>query len=331
MSATSQACRGRTRRTHRARALVIACACPLVLALVGPPSGTAQTAAPAFAVGVRVLKLVDTSRTIRLRGGRAVPRTLETVVRYPALGVPGPNDLQSAAPARAAGPFPLIVFAHGFAVSPGIYARLLHSWAQAGYVVAAPVFPLTSAGAPGGPDESDVLNQPADISYVITRLTAASGVPSNPLAGLLAVGDVGVAGQSDGGVTALLAAYGRRYRDPRIAAAVVLSGAEWSGVGGYDFSRPRAPLLAVQGTADTTNEPRYTYAFYRAARQPKFLLRLLGAQHLPPYTHQQPQLSIVERTSTAFLDGYLKGSPGELGEVPAFGNVAGTSLLTHVP
>jgi alpha-beta hydrolase superfamily lysophospholipase len=297
-----------------------------------PPPASAQTAAtPPFAVGVRLLKLVDRSRTMRLPGGRSVPRSFEAVVRYPALGAPGPSDVAGAPAARAPAPFPLVVFAHGFAVTPGIYARLLHSWAQSGYVVAAPVFPLTSAGAPGGPNESDLVNQPADISYAITRLLAASASPAGPFAGLLDPSHVAVAGQSDGGVTALLAAYGRRLRDPRIGAAVVLSGAEWSGVGGYDFSRARAPLLAVQGTADTVNEPRFTYAFFRAAHQPKFLLRLLGAEHLPPYTREQPQLSIVERVSTAFLDAYLKRSPGELAQMPALGDVSGTALLSAAP
>jgi dienelactone hydrolase len=312
-----------------AQAAALAAALSLVTAAPAAPQAAASP--PGFAVGVRVLKLVDESRSIRLPGGRTEPRTLETVVRYPALGAFGPRDEPDAPAARASGPFPLIVFAHGFAVTPTIYARLLHSWAEAGYVVAAPVFPLTSAGAPGGPDESDLVNQPADVSFVITSLLAAARSASGPLAGLLDPLHIAVAGQSDGGVTALLAAYGRRYRDPRVKAAVVLSGAELSGVGGYDFSAKRPPLLAVQGTADTLNEPRYTYAFFRAGREPRFLLRLIGAQHLPPYTGEQPQLSIVERVSIAFLDGYLKRAPAELALLPGLGDVAGTSLLSGVP
>jgi hypothetical protein len=44
-------------------------------------------------------------------------------------------------------------------------------------------------------------------------------------------------------------------------------------------------------------------------RRPKFLLWLLGAGHLPPYTAHQPQLRIVERATVAFLNHYLKGQP----------------------
>ena len=58
--------------------------------------------------------------------------------------------------------------------------------ARAGFVVAAPVFPLCSAGAPGGPEESDVINQPGDMSFVISSLLAvSSGGRRRPLAGLV--------------------------------------------------------------------------------------------------------------------------------------------------
>jgi predicted dienelactone hydrolase len=102
------------------------------------------------------VRLVDKSRTIQLADGASKPRALLTYVRYPALGAPGNGDVRNALPARSDGPFPLVVFGHGFALTPGLYARLLYSWAQAGYVVAAPVFPLENAHASGGPDESDL-------------------------------------------------------------------------------------------------------------------------------------------------------------------------------
>jgi len=78
-------------------------------------------------------------------------------------------------------------------------------------------------------------------------------------------------------------------------------------MGGFPLNGP--PLLAVQGTADPINSPATSAAFFRLARRPKFLLWLLGASHLPPYTDEQPQLGIVERATTAFLDHYLKGRP----------------------
>jgi len=285
---------------------------------------------PSYAVGLRVLRLVDSSRRIRLRGGRSEPRTLLTYVRYPAVGPAGGGDLADAPAVRTAGPFPLVVFGHGFAVTPTIYARLLQSWASAGYVVAAPVFPLGNADAPGGPDEADVINQPRDMSFVISSMIAAGAEPTSPLAGLVDPTHIAVAGQSDGGETALAVAYGRRYRDPRVDAAVILSGAMISGIGGYSFAAA-PPLLAAQGTADTFNEPKYTYAYFRLARHPKYLLRLLGAEHLPPYTHEQPQLGVVERVSTFFLDAYLKGSAAALAQLPTLGTVPKISQLVADP
>ena len=93
---------------------------------------------------VQLFRFVDRSRTIRLPDGRRVPRTLDTTVRYPATG----------------GSYPLIVFAHGFALTPVTYQALLSAWARAGYVVAAPWFPLEKANAPTALRSSTSLTNP---------------------------------------------------------------------------------------------------------------------------------------------------------------------------
>jgi len=278
-----------------------------------------------------VLHLVDTTRTIALPNGTTEPRPLLTYVRYPALGVPGGIDLPDAPAASAYGPFPLVVFGHGFDLTPAAYAGLLRSWARAGYVVAAPVFPLENADAPGGPEESDLTNQPADMSFVISAVLAASRADAGPLAGLVDPARIAVAGHSDGGDTALAVAYNRLYRDPRVDAAIVLSGAELPGVEGFAFGPGSPPLLAVQGTADTINPPSATAAFFAQARPPKYLLNLLGAEHIPPYSEQQPQLSIVERVTRAFLDGYLKDETAARARLSTLGNVPGTASLLSEP
>ncbi len=333
-------------RVHRARArraraallpLALACALPAAAAAAAGAGGAEAPTSPTapgtatFAVGLRVLRLVDSSRTLRLRDGRRTPRTLVTYVRYPATVAPGAGDGANVPAASSADGFPLVVFAHGFAATPSIYSRLLDSWARAGYVVAAPVFPLESAHAPGGPDESDLVNEPADMSFVISRVLAEGTTGTSPLAGIVDPTRVAVAGQSDGGIAALATAYGRRFADPRVRAAVILSGAEMSGVGGYRFPRSGRALLAVQGTADTSNEPRFTYAYFAAARRPKFLLRLLGAGHLPPYTREQPQLQIVERVTRAFLDAYVKGGESMRRPLTALGDVPALAALTADP
>jgi predicted dienelactone hydrolase len=121
-----------------ARWVVRTSTCTLLVALA-----TGFGASTAFRV--HTFPFVDQSRSVLLPNGARVPRALRTIVRY----------------TTGRGPHPLVVFAHGFALSPGTYGRLLDAWAVAGYVVAAPIFPLTNSAAPGGPNESDLINHPA--------------------------------------------------------------------------------------------------------------------------------------------------------------------------
>jgi dienelactone hydrolase len=295
---------------------------------VGRTAG-GRTHAQRFGVGEIVVTYTDHSRRVRFPGRRPIPRQLVTVIRYPAAIDRSRVDVRDAPPATSAGPFPLIVFAHGYDITPAPYGRLLTAWAQAGYVVAAPLFPLTNADAPGGPDESDIVNQPADISFVISQMLRADTRRHGLLSRLLNPRAVAVAGQSDGGSTALAAAYNEHFVDHRIDAAVILSGARIPGVGGYTFPPPSPPLLAVQGTADTVNALASTYHYFALAPQPKFLLSLLGAHHLGPYTYAQPQLGIVEGTTTAFLDRYLKHASGAASRMQRAGNVPQVATLSR--
>ncbi len=291
------------------RCLPIVALCVISLVAV---AGTAEstTATP---IGLRVFRLVDHTRAAHFRNGTAGPRVLVTYVRYPRGGD---------------GPYPLVVFGHGFAATPGLYGRLLDAWAQAGYVVAAPVFPVENAGAPGGPDERDLVNQPGDVSFVISRLLSANAQGRSVLRGLIDPARIAVAGQSDGAETALAVAYDRPFLDRRVRAAVILSGSALPG-GPLEFGAGSPPLLATQGTADTTNPPRLTSAFFRAAHRPKFLLALLGAGHVPPYTSNDRELAVVERVTIAFLDHYL--ARGSLQQLIDAGNAPGVARLTADP
>ncbi len=270
-----------------------------VLVAVGMAAATSVPASRAEHSGrltslPRVLQLVDTSRTIRLPSGKRIPRPVTTWLWYPT---------------RGNGPWPLVVFGHGFASTPFGYRRLLRAWAAAGYLVAAPLFPLANANAPGGPDEDDIVNQPRDMSFAITQLIQASASPASPLYGLVDPARVAVAGHSDGAMTAFATTYERPWRDRRVRAALILSGAE---LGRHIPLEPHAaPLLAVQGTDDRINEPIYSLRLYGAVGRPKFLLLLRRAGHLGPYTVPGPHLEAVERVSIAFLDRYLRNGSSQ--------------------
>jgi len=87
----------------------------------------------------------------------------------------------------------LIVFGHGWNSNPGVYEQLLDEWAQAGYLVAAPVFPDSSNLLPGTPI-SDYGEQAEDLSFVITAMLKGPAGPVDPQ-------KIVVAGHSDGGPT----------------------------------------------------------------------------------------------------------------------------------
>jgi dienelactone hydrolase len=245
------------------------------------------------AIGRHVFRFVDRSRSARFRNGTRGPRKLVTYVRYPTTGQ---------------APFPLVIFCHGFSLLPSTYSRLLHAWTRAGYVVAAPVFPVENADAPGGPDEADLVNQPGDVSFVIGELLRTSLSRHSSLHGLIDPSRIAVAGHSDGGETAFAVAYERHYLDPRIGAAIVLSGAELA-PDAISSGRHSPPLLAVQGSADRINPPVYSRALFQDATAPRYLLTLFHAGHLPPYTSNRRRLALVERVSIAFLNHYFKHQP----------------------
>ena len=261
----------------------------------------AGTATPSSPVRFRVLRFVDASRAVHYVDGTTSPRVLVTQVRIPPTG---------------RGPFPLVVFCHGFALAPSTYTRLLDTWARAGYMVAAPAFPAERPTAPGGPSRTDLPNEPRDVSFVVTRLLVTMGrvVDRRRIA---------VGGQSDGAVAAFSVAFDPRYRDPRIDAALVMSGGPLAGFSAPPTRTP--PLLAVQGTADPFNAPGVTAEYFGRMRRPKFLLWLLGASHLPPYSTDDAWAHVVDSATTAFLDEYLRG--GSARRLRAAGNRSGIARL----
>jgi fermentation-respiration switch protein FrsA (DUF1100 family) len=137
---------------------------------------------------------------------------------------------------------------------------------------------------------------------------------------------IALGGHSDGVDTALAVAYGDPG-DSRVRAALGFSGAEISAFTGFGAARRSLPLLAVQGTADSVNSPSGTYSYFADAPRPKYLLKLLGAEHTAPYQYEQPHLGIVARVSTAFLDKYLKGDASAERQIAAFGSLPGRSSI----
>src|SRR5258706_73730 len=194
-----------------------------------------------------------------------------------------------------------------------------------GDVVAGIDFPLTSCDPI---NENAMVNQPADMAYVIRRLLALSDRSSGFLGGLIDPGKIAVAGQSDGGdtVAALVANTCCRYRD--VTATIVLAGAEYPPMGGSYFTKPTPPMLFVQGDADNINLPADSIQMYRAdTTGPRFYLDLFGPEHLPPYEGQGPAAPVVARVTVDFLDRYLAGRSGAAAASRRDVHVAGVATL----
>ena len=121
-------------------------------------------------MGIHNDTFVDTTRPTPTHNGvpGAPSRTLQTIVLYPTRDGSSEVPVPDATPARRR--FPLVVVVHGASTGPVANVPIFTQLAAAGYVVAMPKFPLTGEGTPGGPDPADYVNEPADISFVITQL-----------------------------------------------------------------------------------------------------------------------------------------------------------------
>jgi fermentation-respiration switch protein FrsA (DUF1100 family) len=219
--------------------------------------------------------------------------------------------------------FPLLVFAHGFTGTGPAYGLLLRRIASAGYVVAAPTFPLSNGAAPGGPRLIDVLNQPADVSFVIDELLRLDADPASPYGSVLWRRRIAAGGHSLGGVTTL-GLLNSCCRDGRIDAYIPMSGVEvpFSGTYTRDF---RAPMLLVHGDQDTIVPFSASQSAFAVTQGPKFLLDLLDGGHVP---FGPPYGDVVINTVVHFLDRYLKDAPGSIRAMVRDGNVPGAAQLT---
>jgi predicted dienelactone hydrolase len=219
------------------------------------------------------------------------------------------------------------VFSQGLDVAPESYARLLNSWAAAGYVVADPAYPYTSPNSPGGVVRSDIVHHPADLNFVITTL-----LNDRALSGLIESNEIAVIGQSDGGDVSLAAVANTCCRDTRVKAAVLLSGAEFSWFKGSYFSSAPVPLLVVQGTNDLSLNPvSCSVDLYNQAPQPKYYLSMIGQTHFSAYVQPGPALNVVTRVTITFLNGYLRNSTSALTAMTTASSVPGLATLTSQP
>jgi fermentation-respiration switch protein FrsA (DUF1100 family) len=258
-------------------------------ALVTPSAGNA----PAITFEIRERKL---------RFSRGTDRPLATTVWYP----------------DAPGPFPLILFSHGLTSEPSAYAALLTAWARAGFVVAAPAYPHTSHGADHY-DAVDVVNQPVDASYVITRMIALNTGDGDPLAGRINTARIAAAGHSAGGITTIGMFSGNR--DDRLVAGIVLAGRQ---VFRVPFAGPPAALLFVHGKLDRTVPYADGLAAYRSVPWSRAMMAVTKGDHVAITKDFGPVIA----TTTDFLRWSLYGDAAARGRLRADATGSGVATWT---
>jgi hypothetical protein len=327
--------------------------------------GTTTTLLPAsFDVGIHTFDFDETGHSSTHVGptGEALPgRVLKTEVRYPTLAGSADTEKFDARPTTVGGPYPVIVFAHGWDTEPSDYHGMLDSWVKAGFVVVSPIFPdenSNAVSAAGGPDssaavteENDVYNEPGDIVYVLKQLESITTDGwGTTLKGVLNLSDVGLAGQSDGAnvVAALAYAPGlyKLYAKLRVApkAVAVMSGYAWSYIpdgqaGNYTASASSPALLQIQSDADgcvppdggpSTAPPTSLFAALQTGLTSKWWVTLLGADHLEPFVRPSRWSPVVDAVTTQFFELELgwRSSSLSASSIQSAGTVSGVAQVS---
>jgi dienelactone hydrolase len=297
----------------------------LLVAACGGGSGSTDESTPApapprttLAIDERTETFADASRTTEEHSSvaGAPTRTLVTRVLSPAAG-------------QAGRPYPLIVFAHGSGGLGTGYDVLLRTWAAAGYVVAAPAFPIARDDSQLGEWQIDLPKLPGDMTFVIDQILRLNADSASPLQGAVDPAKVGVAGHSMGGMTTLAVAGNTCCHDRRIKAAVVLAGRETPFGSGQFWNRIATPILLVHGDADynvTYADGRRAYA---NAPPPRFLLSIVNGDHGTPYTGDMAnaQAGLVTDATLDFFDHYLRGAADGLARLQARADAPGVAKL----
>lgn len=281
---------------------------------MAPPPSSARPAAN-FAVGVQTRTFVDTTRPTPATsaGSAASTRTLSTTIWYPAAGPDSGADVPDASPAVGAGPFPLVVWGHGWNLAGRDYRSFLHRWASAGYVVAAPNFPSSTSdrrGPGAGPASTDdERSEPGDLSFVATSVIGLGATPGSRLVGLVDGHRVIAAGHSQGAADALAMTFAACCRDPRIVAAVIVAGVELPGIfGAYELATAHVPVLVEQGDQDRYLSVPGARQLFLALASPKYLLVLHGADHdTSKGDAGSGKTRVLDQAVIDFCDRYAKG------------------------
>jgi predicted dienelactone hydrolase len=197
------------------------------------------------------------------------------------------------------GPYPLIIFSHGFGATRQTYVGLSSHWASQGYVVIKPAHADSGKLELGTAEKAWADQTPADWRNRVRDVTAIiDGLDkieeSYPeLKGKIDHTKIAVGGHSYGAFTAMLLGGARTfpggtsYADPRVKAVVAMSPQGPSntfGLTAESWKDVHVPILYMTGTEDrglSDNEtPEWRrQAFENSPAGDKWLVVIAGARH----------------------------------------------------
>lgn len=213
---------------------------------------------------------------------------------------------------EGAGPFPIVLFSHGLGALPESFRPLFEGWVRDGFVVIGPTYPHTNGRV--STDPRDLVNQPADASFVLDSVIDLASDRNGPLSGRLDPERIAAVGHSMGGMTTI-GLVSECCADDRIDGGVIYAGdATWFRTAG--FVRETPPLLFIHGDADDVVSYDGGRDTYDDATGPKAFITLAGADHVDPFFEDSgTHGAVVSATTLAFLRWTLRNDDGALAEL----------------
>ena len=321
----------------------------MVLALSGRAGLSFGAPNPPYQVGYRVLDLHYQNAS--------GPQTITVAAWYPTSSTPatyqygGPTTglvAKDGVPFTKDGPYPLLVFSHGYGGSGLSNVFFTGQLAAHGWIVVAPdhhdrhSFLRIRTGRQDNAFSMDTLkyiknmanSSPADRPKFLYRLDEIQGVldaviESPEFSGLIDKERVAVGGHSLGGFTALgVCGTIEARRDPRVKAVLLFS----TGAGGYlytkeELHRVKAPSMLFLGEKEMEKKRgdktmlEISQKIFSNLYPPKYFLTVKGASHFSFNDHfddnavarmlsgTEEEFGVIRRYSTAFLEKYVAGRP----------------------
>lgn len=215
-------------------------------------------------------------------------------------------------PDETDGDYPLIIYSHGFMSNRTEGDYIARNLASHGYVVVAPDYPLSNRSAPGGPMIADVIQQPADVSFLIDSTMSLEG-DGKHFSGTIDPTRIGVVGLSLGGLTTELVTFHRRQRDPRIKAAVSIAGPAGMFTKRF-FDSTATPFLMIAGTVDALVDYESNAALIPQLVANGSLLTIEGGSHTSFASVAEPLVRFMSNPDSLGCAAVLANIEGDSSE-----------------